>query len=463
MASFTGESRVTNLGNRSSLDLFLTFALLAIGLAVALVANCLTLPLGLDRYSGLLLGASLAAVLVVMVWPELALPVLVTSAGLLDAQLGGERVRHLVLVKLALLGAAGLAMLFSTLHRPGRFTRVRTPADLPALLLVCYTAASAAYGRLARGYDLDLVAVAGYHLSQLALYHFVITTSLGRPQAFRRAGAIIVVWSLLWILPSLALPGRGGGTSTTWLIVLLCYGAASRARWTRLAWLAAPFALLDTVTCGYRTLWVTLTGQLSWLAGLRLRAHRVAKCAVALLLGGAVLVALAVSQPELFRAIPAADTLSRFASSLTDPGYRLPEAALGLQAFAERPLFGRGVGYQTPVRWVEPMGFMAVGPIHHMYYVSYLANGGVIGLALVGWYFLAVLFSGPARRMRQRAAEAPWAAVGAGLQAALFGAILGAFFAGPSDGHWTWGVLGAGSLLPALWPEGESVRGGEET
>ena len=431
----------------------LALGVAAVALAVAVVANSVGLPFGLDRLGGLTLGAALAAGLTVLIWPELALPVIVTAAGLLDSRFGGERVRHLVFVKLALFGCAALGLALSGLRRPGRFSRVRTPADLPALLLVIYTAASAGYGYLVAGHDLNLVAVAGYHLSQVALYHFAVTTSLGKPEAYRRAGVLIIAWSLLWIVPSLAMSGRGGGTATTWLIVLLCYAVAANARWRALVWLALPLALLDTLTSGYRTLWLAVTGQLGWLAGLRGPARRLGAVAAVLLLVGLMGAVLALSRPGLLQAIPSADTLSRFATSVTDGGYRVPEAAIGLDSFRGSPVFGRGVGYQTIVRWVETMGYMPVGPIHHVYYISYLSNEGLVGLMIVLWYFAAALLSGPARRLRQQAADHPWAAAGVALQAALFGAVLGAFFAGPSDGHWTWGVFGAASLLPAMWGE----------
>ena len=168
-----------------------------------------------------------------------------------------------------------------------------------------------------------------------------------------------------------------------------------------------------------------------------------------------------LASPFLLEAVPAADTLGRFEQSLTDGGYRAAEAVYGIQAFLESPVFGHGVGYQTPATWVDTMGYMPVGPIYHVYYVSYLANEGLVGLALLLWYFAAALFSGEARRLRQQVGADPWAALAVGLQSALAGAMVGAFFAGPSDGHWTWGVYGAAALVPAAWARREGpVRRG---
>ena len=426
----------------------------AISLAAALVAGSVPhLPFALDRCDAVTIGLAFAIGLTTLVWPELALPAIVIAAGLLDFQFGGERVRHLVFVKLALFACSGLGVVFAGITRPSRFVRVRTPGDAPALCLVCYTAASAAYGYLGAGYELDPVAVASYHLSQLALYHFLVTTTLSRPDSFRRAGTIIIAWSLLCIVTSLMTPGRGGGTASTWLIVLLCYTAAGRTWWAGLAWAAMPFALLDTLTSGYRTLWVSVAAQVGWLASrvFGLRIHRLRATAAALLILCALSAATVLAAPSLLSPLPAAETLHRFGASLTDAGYRLPEALVGLAAFRESIVFGRGVGYHTAPLWIETMGYMPVGPIYHVYYVSYLSNEGIVGLAIVLWYFLAVLFSRQTRRMRQQASERRWAAAGIGLQAAFFGAVVGAFASGPSDGHWTWGVLGAGTLLCAVW------------
>ncbi len=428
-------------------------ALLAGGAALW-SANAPSLPAPLENLSPGVIALSVAAALTVLVWPEIALPVIVITAPLLDRYFGGERVRHLVFVKLALFSCAGLGIAFSSLLHNRRFSRVRTPADLPAIVLVCYTALSAAYAYVVAGYDLDWVAVAGYHLSQLALYHFLVTITLGRFAAFRRAGLIILIWSLLWLLPSLLTPGRGGGGATTWLVILLCYSTvAGSSLGRRIVWLMLPFALLDTLTSGFRTNWVAAAGQFAWLAGIGLlaRLRRIAAFSIALLAVGIAAGFVALSNPSVFSPLPSADTFERYESGLLEGGYRIPEALIGLSAFKESPIFGKGIGYQTPVQWVEPLGYTPVGPIHHVYYVSYLSNEGLIGLAIILWYFGAALLSAPARRLWQSARKDPLAALGLGLQSAFFGAILGAFFAGPTDGHWTWGMLGAGSLLPAIW------------
>ena len=435
-------------------------AVAAISLAVVLGADSTAyLPLNLSRYTGLTLGLAVAVGLTTLIWPELAVPAIIIGAGLLDAQLGHGRVRHLVFVKLALFGCGGLGVALAMAKRHSRVARIRTPADVPALCLVCYTAGSAAYAYLCAGYDLDSVAVAGYHLSQLALYHFLVTTTLGRADSLRRAGIITVTWSVLWIIPSLLTPGRGGGSATMWLIVLLCYVTASRSSWSLLVWTALPLALLDTLTSGYRTLWVSVAAQVGWLAncGLRSRLRQLRGTATTLTVLCVLIAGVLAARSFVLTSLPAAETLDRFSASLVDGGYRVPEALIGLAAFGQSPVFGLGVGYHTPPIWVETMGYMSVGPIYHVYYVSYLASEGIIGLGLVFWYFLAVLFSREARTARRDASRSPWAALALGLQAAFVGAIFAAFFSGPSDGHWTWGVLGAGSLLPAIWATQQSA------
>jgi hypothetical protein len=424
-----------------------------------LAGNAVSLPFGFHRFGVLALGTALAVGLTVVVWPELAVPAIVIGAGLLDMQFGGYRVRHLVFVKLALFACACVGVAFANLRGQRRFTRVRTPADIPAFMLVCYTAISAAYGYLVAGHRPDSVAVAGYHLSQFGIYHFLMTTTLCRPESLRRAGLIVLLWSLVWLTPSILAPGRGGGAASTWLIVLLCYGTSQRSWWTAVAWALLPLALLDTLTSGYRTLWVGLAGQLTWLAaiGIRGRVRWLGGAAPLLLVIGVVMGYLVLVNPSLLAPIPAAETLQRFRPSVGGGGYRIPEALIGISTFMASPIVGRGVGYQTPVVWVETMGYMSVGPIHHLYYVSYLSNEGVIGLAIVLWYFAAVLFARSARRVRRRTAQNQWAGAAAGLQAALFGAILGGFLSGPTDGYWTWGVFGAGALLTAVFAGGTAA------
>ncbi len=446
-----------------SASLFAACGVLALAAGAGLLAETADpLPFGLQHLSGPTLAISLSAPLICLIWPELALPVIIIGAELLDREFGGGRVRHLVFMKLALLIFAAVGVLLKTWGQGGRMPRVKTPADFPAVLLAGYTALSAAYAYLVVGRDLDLVAVAGYHLSQLALYHFLVTTTLGREQAFRRAGLIVAGRALLMVVPSILGGGRHGGTGTTWLIVLLCYALLQRTNWGVLAWVALPLAMLDTVTCGFRTLWVTVGGQLAWLAlaGIWLRLHRLAAVAVFVLVAGVGGVFLALGHPGLLAGVPSAVTLDRYQGGMLLGGYRVPEAVIGIESALEHPLLGQGMGYQTQLRWVQTMGNMAVGPIHHIYYVSYLSNEGLVGLALVLWYFGAVLFSRPARQLRRLAAVEPWAAVALGLQAAFFGAILGAFLSGPPDGHWTWGMFGAASLLPATWIASRPAGGG---
>jgi hypothetical protein len=428
---------------------------IAIGCVAALgVANSLQLPQRLDNIGAIAIGGFAATLLTVIIWPELTIPIIFVVTPFLERFIGAERVRYLVFIKLLFFSCAAIGIIATSLRNSRRFQRVRTPADLPALALVGYTACAAVYSYLVAGYDVDWIAVTGYHLAQFALYHFLVTITLSRPEAFRRAAIIVVVSSSLWIIPSLLTPGRHGADATTWLLVVLCYSAVQRRNnWQWLLWLALPVTLLCTITSGYRTLWIYTAGQLFWMAfiGLRAKLYRLTIFAATLFTIGLLGVVIALITPDLLTPIPAAVTLRRFEAGLIDGGYRLPEARAGLEAFLEKPVAGYGIGYQTPDRFIDTMGYMPVGPIYHVYYISYLVNEGIIGLLLLFWYFFAILFSRPARLMCRYARQEPWAAVSIGLQAALIGAMLGAFFSGPSDGHWTWGILGAAAMLPAMW------------
>jgi len=408
-----------------------------------------------------IVGGAVAAGMITLFWPELALPIILLSSPLLDNYFGGERVRHLVFIKLVFFACAALGVFAARLRGSQKFSRVRTPADLPALALVGYTALSAGYSYFLAGYDLDRVAVAGYHLSQLALYHFLVTITLSRFADFRRAGLMVLIWSALWIIPNLFTPGRHGAEATTWLLILLCYTLVKgKGKWELLIWILLPLALLSTLTSGYRTLWVCVAGQIAWLLvlGLTAKFRRLAVVAGTLLGVGVFSLWVILISPEIISPIPAAVTLQRFEQGLLEGGYRTPEALAGLEAFSTSPILGRGIGYQTPIRYIDTMGYMPVGPIYHVYYVSYLANEGLLGLALVFWYFGAALLSAPARRLWRLATRNPWAALGLGLQAALVGTIFGAFFSGPNDGYWTWGILGGAALLPAIWLQSKEAN-----
>lgn len=85
-----------------------------------------------------------------------------------------------------------------------------------------------------------------------------------------------------------------------------------------------------------------------------------------------------------------------------------------------------------------------VGPVYHVFYVTMLANGGVLlALALAA----AMLPALRALLARRPGGALPWLGL-------LAGFLVAAAFAGPTDGHWELDLLAALTLL-----EGDGRRG----
>ncbi len=106
---------------------------------------------------------------------------------------------------------------------------------------------------------------------------------------------------------------------------------------------------------------------------------------------------------------------------------------MGMPAFLEEPLAGRGLGQVERQVFLPGFRVTDVGPVYHVFYVMLLANGGLIGLALLAWP-LAVA----ARRRGDRTLA---------YRSLLAGFVVAAAFAGPTDGHWELGLIPALILL----------------
>jgi len=123
-------------------------------------------------------------------------------------------------------------------------------------------------------------------------------------------------------------------------------------------------------------------------------------------------------------------------------GYRLPEAIVGLEAFLSDPIAGAGLGQVVSGVFLSTFGITDVGPVYHAFYVTLLANGGLLALvAVLG--ALAPALRGSARRLAPQSLA---------FRCLLLGALAAAAFAGPTDGHWELGVLPALVLLAARPP-----------
>jgi O-antigen ligase len=118
-------------------------------------------------------------------------------------------------------------------------------------------------------------------------------------------------------------------------------------------------------------------------------------------------------------------------------GYRLPEAAVGLDVFVSRPIFGAGLGQTTPRVYIPGFAVTDVGPVYHAFYVLILANLGIIGLCVVAWPILRTVWTGLSGPGGMSLA---FAALSCGFLAA-------ALVASPADGHWELGLLPALTLL----------------
>lgn len=120
-------------------------------------------------------------------------------------------------------------------------------------------------------------------------------------------------------------------------------------------------------------------------------------------------------------------------------GHRAPEAAVGVDVFATQPIAGAGLGQSSRDIYLPGMGMTDVGPVYHAFYVLVLANFGLIGLCAVLWPVLRTLRVGFADRDGMPLA----------FTALTCGFLVGAFFAGPTEGHWELGLLPALTLLTA--------------
>ena len=120
-----------------------------------------------------------------------------------------------------------------------------------------------------------------------------------------------------------------------------------------------------------------------------------------------------------------------------NPGYRLPEAVVGLHTFAESPFIGHGIGQATRKVYLPTFEVADVGPLYHSFWVTIMANLGIVGLACVLWPIFVALRVGT--RVREGAPL--------GFSALMVGWIAGAMFAGPTDGHWELGLLPALTIL----------------
>lgn len=393
--------------------------------AVVTVVTLLPGPIGLAASVGVLSWG------VFLLWPWAVLPVGIIGGAVVGALLSGGDVRGFIAVKVLLLAAGGAALAVRHWLRV-EAPRQRTTADLGMLVLIGLTVVAATYG-LAVGNLPTEVLVAAYQVATIPLYFFVATHTLTTTRRILAAGILYVVLAAAFTALSVATPGRHGGLITLLAIPALIWIAGRTRGWRRVgALLLGGFFAVDVLLASYRGIW--LAAALTMLIML-VRGGRTVRTGLAATAATAVAVAatLALQPGVRERAGEIAKGLEQSA------GYRGVESSVGLSVFADQPLVGAGLGQTTPDIYLSGFTFTDVGPVYHAFYVTVLANLGLVGLLLVLWPILRSVRVG----LRGRDGIAlPFAALSCGFLAA-------AVFAAPTDGHWELGLLPALTLLTA--------------
>ncbi|MEU8157353.1 O-antigen ligase family protein [Micromonospora sp. NPDC048986] len=392
---------------------------------VVTVVTLLPGPIGLAAAIGVLcFGAFL-------LWPWAVLPVGIIGGAVVGALLSGGDVRGYIAVKVLLLAAGGAALAARHWLGAERGSR-RTVADGGMLVLVGLTVVAATYG-LAVGNLPAEVLVAAYQVATIPVYFFVATHTLTTPRRILAAGILYVVLAGVFTAISVATPGRHGGLITLMAIPALIWIAGRVRGWRRTgAFLLGGFFAVDVLLASYRGIWLAaaLTGLV-----MLVRGGRTVRTGLAATAAAAVAVAAILAlQPGVRER--ATEITKGFEQSA---GYRGVESEVGLGVFADQPLVGAGLGQTTPDIYLSGFTFTDVGPVYHAFYVTVLANLGLVGLLLVLWPILRSIRVG----LRARDGIAlPFAALSCGFLAA-------ALFAAPTDGHWELGLLPALTLLTA--------------
>lgn len=395
-------------------------ATLGVGASLALLA-----PGGL----GLPLAGGLVCLASFVVWPWLTLPTGIVGGPIAAMAVGVNDVQAIVSIHAAILAAGGLAVLLRRAFLPDLDRRRRTPADLPMVVLVLVIVAGAAYG-LTRHTPYDVM-VGTYQLAVIPAYFFLATTTLTTTRRLRAAATVYVVAATTFAFASLATPGQHGGLLSALavppLVVVL---GRTRGLWRLGCVVAAAVLLADVALAGYRSIWLAL--GLALLVLLLRGDQRVRWCLVLTVTAGVLVVVggMAMSAGMQERSKVIGQKLNSSA------GYRAPEASTGLGVFAANPVVGDGLGQSTPDVYLPPYRVTDVGPVYHAFWVTVLANTGLVGLVAVCWPL------GVASRigLADRGLALSFTALTAGF-------IVAASFAGPTDGHWELGLLPTLALL----------------
>ncbi|MEU6078416.1 O-antigen ligase family protein [Micromonospora sp. NPDC047074] len=406
---------------------------LAVVLAGAVLGVTLSLVLMLPGPAAPAGAGALLFLLVFLLWPWTVLPVGILGGALAGAFLGGGDIRVYVAAHLLLLATGGVAL--AVRHGLRLDTRPRrTPAHTGMLCVVGLTVVGAGYG-LAIGNLPTQVLVAAYQIAILPVYFFLAIHTLTTRRRLVAAGLLYLAAVVGLTAVSMAVPGRHGGLLALLAAPMLMW-VAGRTRGLRRATavVLAAFLCADVLLASYRGIWLAAGVTFLVMLVLGRRSVRLGMAATA---AAGILVAglLALHPGVRERAQEIGDGLRQSA------GYRGPESIVGLGVFAERPLLGAGLGQSTTDIYLADFASTDVGPVYHAFYVTLLANVGLVGLGLVLWPILRSIRAGLASR------DGP----GVPFAALCCGFLVAAMFAAPTDGHWELGLLPALTLLTSPW------------
>ncbi|MEV5508444.1 O-antigen ligase family protein [Streptomyces orinoci] len=380
---------------------------------------------------GILAVGAQVTLITFVLWPHAILPVGIVGGTAASGMLAVGRVGLIVAVHSGILATGCLALLLRRAAGHGTASRARTAADGPMAVLTAFVLAGAVYG-LVQGNAGHRIAVAAYEFAVIPAYYFLATRTLGEPRALAKASHWYLAGTTVLAATELTAPGRHGGLLSTLALPPLLVAVARSRGWRR-AGLVALTAVMgtDVVLAAYRAVWLA--------AGIALVLMLV-RCTGAV--RGAVAAAMGIGAVLLPLTVAALPMLQQRASLVGEEfeqssGYRLPEAAIGLDVFTAHPFLGAGTGQVTPGVFVPDFGVTTVGPVYHVFYVMILANTGLVGLLLILRPLLRAVRTGLAATDPQAIA---FAALTCGFMAA-------AGFAGPTDGHWELGLLPALTLL----------------
>jgi hypothetical protein len=371
--------------------------------------------------------AGLAILLALVRWPWATLPLDILGGPVLAGLHAHPSVTFVIVVHAGILAAGLLALASRRLFVPSP-PRLATPLDQPMLVFTVALFVDAACGLIVGNSHHQLV-VAAYEFGVIPAYYLVATLTLATSAWLTSAARLYLVLATALAVIGFASSGRHGGfPSLLALPVVLVAAGRSRGRPRTVLIAVAVVLALDVLLAAYRATWLAaaITALLLVPRGGRSvrRTGAVLLCLSALALTAGLLVSgglqnrLGVLETELH----------------SSTGYRAAESAVGMHVFAADPLLGLGLGQSRPNIYLPNFRVTSVGPMYHVWYVTLLANGGIVLLVLQGWILLRAV------RIGLRSKHT-WTVA---FTALTVGFAASAAFGGPTDGHWELG------LLPAL-------------